>query len=175
MSRKFVKSHKFSRVISADLSPNMLMETRQRCVKEGLSPPLLIRADAAKLPFADNSISAVHAGAAMHCWPRLPEALAEVHRVLKPGGKFFASTFFTTAFTAQPITGMTSQAGASSGMYMFSGESEILDLLRDAGFGVDEGAETERSGDGAIGAVATDTKATVRREGRGCAIVKAVK
>lgn len=33
------------------------------------------------------------AGAALHCWPYVQDGLKEVHRVLKPGGRFFASTF----------------------------------------------------------------------------------
>jgi hypothetical protein len=28
-----------------------------------------VRADVARLPFATGSIDAVHAGAAIHCWP----------------------------------------------------------------------------------------------------------
>lgn len=31
----------------------------------------------------------------MHCWPRVQESVKEIHRVLKPGGKVFASTFLT--------------------------------------------------------------------------------
>ncbi len=31
---------------------------------------VLIRADVARLPFATSSLAAVHAGAAIHCWPQ---------------------------------------------------------------------------------------------------------
>lgn len=61
----------YARVIAGDLSPTMLEETRRRCVEEGINPPELIRMDSSRLPFASNSLDAVHAGAAMHCWPRL--------------------------------------------------------------------------------------------------------
>jgi SAM-dependent methyltransferase len=156
MSRKFVKSGQYGQVISADLSPNMLQETRRLFIEEGLTPSLLVRADSAKLPFGTNSIDFLHAGAAMHCWPRLDMALAEVHRVLKPGGKFYASTFFRT-FGApnKAINAMTSRPASSSGMYMLEDECEIQTLLTEAGFNGGSGM--------------------VRREGRGCAIVKAVK
>lgn len=30
---------------------------------------ILVRADISRLPFASGSIDAVHAGAALHCWP----------------------------------------------------------------------------------------------------------
>jgi len=29
----------------------------------------LVRADVSRLPFASGSVDAVHAGAALHCWP----------------------------------------------------------------------------------------------------------
>ncbi len=40
-------------------------------------------------------VAAVHAGAALHCWPNPSAAMAEVARVLRPGGVFVASTFLT--------------------------------------------------------------------------------
>ena len=33
------------------------------------APILLLRADVARLPFATGSVAALHAGAAIHCWP----------------------------------------------------------------------------------------------------------
>ena len=44
------------------------------------------------------AVAAVHAGAAIHCWPNPTAALAEISRVLRPGGVFVASTFLN--FTA---------------------------------------------------------------------------
>ncbi|KAI3807782.1 hypothetical protein L1987_23716 [Smallanthus sonchifolius] len=38
---------------------------------------ILVRADIARLPFASSSIDAVHAGAALHCWPS-PSAGADI-------------------------------------------------------------------------------------------------
>lgn len=40
-----------------------------------------------------TAVAAVHAGAAIHCWPNPSAALAEISRVLRPGGLFVASTF----------------------------------------------------------------------------------
>ena len=57
-----------------------------------------MRADAGRLPFPTGSVAAIHAGAALHCWPDPAAALAEISRVLAPGGVFVASTFLT--FTA---------------------------------------------------------------------------
>lgn len=44
------------------------------------------------------AVAAIHAGAAIHCWPNPQAALAEISRVLRPGGVFVASTFLN--FTA---------------------------------------------------------------------------
>lgn len=54
----------------------------------------LLRGDAGQLPFADNSLDAIHWGAALHCVPDAEQAMREVYRVLKPnGGKVYATTF----------------------------------------------------------------------------------
>lgn len=56
---------------------------------------MCVRADVGRLPFATGSVDAIHAGAALHCWPNPEAAMAEISRVLKPGGVFVASTFLT--------------------------------------------------------------------------------
>lgn len=45
--------------------------------------------------YFQGSLDAIHAGAALHCWPSPTAALAEISRVLRPGGVFVASTFLT--------------------------------------------------------------------------------
>lgn len=151
MTRRFIKSGKFSAVLSADLSKTMLGETARRCDEEGIPrPDLLVRADAARLPFPNNSLDSLHAGAAMHCWPRLPEALSEVYRVLKPGGKFYASTFFNSL--PNVISQRRGGSGAG-GFYLFEDREEVESFVRGAGF----------------------EEYDVRKEGQGCAIVRAQK
>jgi hypothetical protein len=75
MTRRLIKSGNYDRVLAADLSPSMLIETRSRCRQDtdiGKSRlPTLVRCDSAQLPFRSNSLDAIHAGAAMHCWPRI--------------------------------------------------------------------------------------------------------
>lgn len=39
----------------------------------------LVRADVARLPFATGSLSAIHAGAAIHCWPDPTAAVSIVY------------------------------------------------------------------------------------------------
>lgn len=38
----------------------------------------LVRADVSRLPFSSGSVDAVHAGAALHCWPSPSNAVSAV-------------------------------------------------------------------------------------------------
>lgn len=70
-------------VVGVDLSPQMLAAARERGIdaREG---------SAESLPFADRAFDAVFSNAVLH-WVRDQEAMmAEVRRVLKPGGRFVA-------------------------------------------------------------------------------------
>jgi SAM-dependent methyltransferase len=72
-----------ARVVGVDLSPEMLAAARSRGIDahEG---------SAELLPFADYSFDAVFSNAVLH-WVRGQDAMmAEVRRVLKPGGRFVA-------------------------------------------------------------------------------------
>jgi hypothetical protein len=78
----------------------------------------------------------------------LNEALAEIYRVLKPGGLYFASTFFIGDLKKLPTGG---------GFSTFESIEELNGYVTKAGFSSSGGATV------------------VRKEGRGCAIIKAMK
>lgn len=64
------------------------------CQKRHQSPGLdFMHGDAESLPFADESFDAVINVEASHAYPRLPRFLAEVVRVLRPGGHFLYADF----------------------------------------------------------------------------------
>ena len=70
----------------ADQSEGMVKEAVDRCTPLGFASVTGERADVAALPFADSSFDVV---IAMHMLYHVPDqemALAEMHRVLKPGG-----------------------------------------------------------------------------------------
>ncbi|KAL3840721.1 hypothetical protein ACJIZ3_025312 [Penstemon smallii] len=95
-SRKFAKSGAYSRVIALDFSENMLRQCYDFIKDDDsiLSSNLaLVRADVSRLPFPSGSVDAVHAGAALHCWPSPSNAIAEINRILRSGGIFVGSTF----------------------------------------------------------------------------------
>ncbi len=72
-----------------DFSAGMLQEAHQRLGEERFVYEV---ADAQMLPFADASFDAVIANHMLYHIPDLPRALAEIRRVLKPAGRFYAST-----------------------------------------------------------------------------------
>ena len=49
-----------------------------------------VSAGAENLPLADDTVSVCWSLASVHHWPELDEGIAEVHRVLSPGGCFLA-------------------------------------------------------------------------------------
>jgi SAM-dependent methyltransferase len=70
-------------VLGVDASPDMVRAARDRGVVADVG-------DAQQLPYADKTFDAVFSNAALH-WVRDQDAmLAEINRVLKPGGRFVA-------------------------------------------------------------------------------------
>lgn len=74
-------------VVAADLNPAMLAHARRKCPPE-LTSITFVEADATSLPFPDASFDLVTVGYAGRGFPSWPAVLAEVWRVLKPGGRF---------------------------------------------------------------------------------------
>ena len=68
-----------------DLNPAGVAFCRERHNLPGLD---FVQGDAENLPFGDESFDAVINVEASHCYPRFPRFLAEVARVLRPGGHF---------------------------------------------------------------------------------------
>jgi len=140
-TRRFAGSNEYPRVIGCDYSDAMLLEARTRINSEfqrkniDLKTRLdLVRCDVAKIPMQTNSVDALHAGAAMHCWPDLDSGLSEIHRVLKDGGRFFATTFLSRYFKFARNLGNGVQEQT---FQYFESTDQIKDLLIKAGFNAD--------------------------------------
>uniref|UniRef100_A0A453T5V6 Methyltransferase type 11 domain-containing protein n=2 Tax=Aegilops tauschii subsp. strangulata TaxID=200361 RepID=A0A453T5V6_AEGTS len=109
----------------------------------------LVRADILRLPFASCSIDAIHAGAAIHCWPSPSNAIAEISRVLKPGGVFVATTFLSTPtnsglFSIDALKPLRQIVGPVNSSYNFFIEGELEDLCRSCGL-VNYSSKVQRS------------------------------
>jgi ubiquinone/menaquinone biosynthesis C-methylase UbiE len=77
------------RIIAGDLAPGMLRDLAARGVP---GDAMLLNADAEALPLADGSCEAVLASYVMFFVPDIPRAVAEMSRVLRPGGVLLAAT-----------------------------------------------------------------------------------
>jgi SAM-dependent methyltransferase len=73
-----------------DLNPAGINFCKQRHCVDGLS---FVQGDAENLPFAPNTFDAIINVEASHCYPDFPRFLAEVARVLRPGGNFLYADF----------------------------------------------------------------------------------
>ena len=142
-ARKFVAAKAFARVVASDFSENMLMEASHLARKENVDANVItfVRADVGRLPFETGSVDVVHAGAALHCWPSPTQAVAEISRVLKPGGTFVASTFLDPSANlnnddlTKPFSDFFRDAklGTGGAFNRFWTEQELKDLCQMVG------------------------------------------
>ena len=75
---------------ATDYSPNMIAEAKKRVTSSRLHFSVQ---DAAALPYAPETFDAVVIANALHILQEPDKVIAEIRRVLKPGGWLFAPTF----------------------------------------------------------------------------------
>jgi len=82
-----------------------------------------------------SSVDCLHAGAAMHCWPDLDSAASEIYRVLKPGGRYFATTFLSEYFKNVANLDKVGNVDVTKQAFQYFDSTEGLrDLLIRGGF-----------------------------------------
>lgn len=81
-------SYHAKEVVASDLTPRMLEAAERFVVSRGRSNVVFQQADAESMPFADADFDVVTARLAPHHFPSPPRFVAEVARVLRPGGRF---------------------------------------------------------------------------------------
>ncbi|MBI2891389.1 MAG: methyltransferase domain-containing protein [Nitrospirae bacterium] len=87
-SRRFAREVGPGWVVGLDLSRAMLRYAVKRSRAEGLDNLVLIRGNAMELPFEAGYFDLVNCCGALHLFPDPDRVMAEIHRVLKPGGRF---------------------------------------------------------------------------------------
>lgn len=80
-------------VLASDIAENMLAEGCRRAAAEGLPDLLAAACDAEHLSLADASVDVALIGLGLFIFPDPARALAEVHRVLRPGGRLALSVW----------------------------------------------------------------------------------
>ena len=96
MARKLAKNQFYPLIIALDYSESMLKMLIKQVNSEKISKNknlVIIRGDSLSIPLISNSVDAIYVGAAIHCWSDPQKGIEEIYRVLRPGGKVFATTF----------------------------------------------------------------------------------
>lgn len=88
--------HGVERVVGADISENMLAVAREKAREKGLEDRLEFRyGDSENLDFEDGTFDAVTVAFGVRNFEHLERGLAEMCRVLRPGGKVVVLEFST--------------------------------------------------------------------------------
>lgn len=78
-------------IVGVDLAKGMVEESARVAGREGLSNLTVVQADAHELPFEDGTFKAILCTNGLQVMPGLEGAVAELARVLAPGGTLFVS------------------------------------------------------------------------------------
>ena len=139
------------RVVHTDINEAMLSTGRDRLLNHGLALPTLV-CDAEKLPFADAHFDLVSVAFGLRNMTHKDLALAEMCRVLKPGGKLLVLEFSKVAkplekaydwysFNILPKLGQLVAGDADSYRYlaesirMHPDQQTLKTLMKNSGFG----------------------------------------
>jgi ubiquinone/menaquinone biosynthesis C-methylase UbiE len=75
-----------------DISRNMIEIAKKNAREYGFEDRVeYVESDARNMPFEDNTFDAVFTNGSLHEWANPEEILSEIHRVLKPGGRYSIS------------------------------------------------------------------------------------
>ena len=138
-------------VVHTDINEAMLHQGRDRLLDEGLVLPTVI-CDAESLPFASDRFDLVSVAFGLRNMTHKDRALAEMARVLKPGGRLLVLEFSKVAkplekaydwysFNILPRIGQWVAGDADSYRYlaesirMHPGQAELKAMMKSAGFG----------------------------------------
>ena len=159
-------------VVLADINAAMLAEGRDRIINAGIVGNVsLAKVDAEALPFADGSFDLVTIAFGLRNVTRKERALAEMHRVLKPGGRVMILEFSKPdellrpaydlfSFSVLPFLGRVIANDEASYRYlaesirMHPDQETLKSLLEDAAFG----SVTYENLTGGIAALHTGTR-----------------
>ncbi|MCM1128396.1 MAG: bifunctional demethylmenaquinone methyltransferase/2-methoxy-6-polyprenyl-1,4-benzoquinol methylase UbiE [Alistipes senegalensis] len=138
------------RVWLADINESMLRVGRDKLLNRGCVVPVIV-CDAERLPFPDNYFDRVSVSFGLRNMTRKEAALAEMQRVLKPGGKLLVLEFSKIweplqnlydvySFSVLPWLGRHVAGDADSYRYlaesirMHPDQAALAQMIREAGF-----------------------------------------
>ena len=151
LARAFARHVGSGLVVHTDINEAMLRQGRDRLLDDGLVLPTAL-CDAETLPFASASFDLVSVAFGLRNMTHKDRALAEMNRVLKPGGRLLVLEFSKVApplakaydwysFKVLPLIGKVVAGDADSYRYlaesirMHPDQQTLKQMMKDAGFG----------------------------------------
>ena len=150
---RFLKRAPGARATVLDMTESMLIEGQKRAEAEQMAEKLdWIVGDAMALPFEDNSFDVYTISFGIRNVTRIPDALSEAYRVLKPGGRLMVLEFSQLpnagmqklydlySFNVIPKMGKLIANDADSYQYLvesirkFPDQEMFASMIREAGF-----------------------------------------
>ena len=150
---RFLKRAPDSQAVVLDMTEQMLIEGRQRAEASRLADKLdWIVGDAMALPFKDATFDVYTISFGIRNVTRIPDALSEAYRVLKPGGRLMVLEFSQLpnpamqkaydlySFNVIPRMGKLIANDSASYQYLvesirkFPGQDRFADMIQEAGF-----------------------------------------
>jgi ubiquinone/menaquinone biosynthesis C-methylase UbiE len=124
-------------VVAFDLTPEMLLQARDRCAKAGLTNVRFEQGSATKLPFPDDSFDGVVTRLSIHHFdaPRL--VLGEMFRVLKPGGTFVIADVVSSEDAAESELHNAIEVLRDPSHVRMLPVAELTSMIADAGFAIE--------------------------------------
>ncbi|KCV82578.1 Demethylmenaquinone methyltransferase [Actibacterium atlanticum] len=154
ISFRFLKRAPGATSTVLDMTESMLVEGRQRADAEQMADSLSwVTGDAMALPFSDNSFDVYTISFGIRNVTRVPDALAEAYRVLRPGGRLMVLEFSQLpnpamqwaydrySFNVIPEMGKLIADDRDSYQYLvesirkFPDQDTFAQMIKDAGFG----------------------------------------
>ncbi len=150
---RFLRRAPGASAVVLDLTKSMLDEGRKRAEAESLGPRLdWVAGDAMALPFPDASFDVYTISFGIRNVTRIPDALGEAFRVLRPGGRLMVLEFSQLpnpalqwaydrySFNVIPVMGQIVARDRDSYQYLvesirrFPDQERFAAMIRDAGF-----------------------------------------
>lgn len=141
------------KIFALDMTQAMLAKLRRNAVQAGVMNVELIEANAETIPLPDNSVDVVTSNGVLNLVPDKPKAIAEIHRVLRPGGR----AQIADIVVSQPVSesAKTNPKLWAECVVGAVAEEQYLGLFRTAGFA---NARVLRSFDYFSGSASAETR-----------------